>query len=456
MIGRYTMKFFDEMSLEEILSPEGHDCPCGRRHETGLKFLRIGQGVVECVPEALNFLGRKKPFLVADANTWEAAGKKVAAILEKNGIPYSSYIFPASRGHIEPDETAVGSLCMAFDPTCDIALAVGSGVMNDCCRVLAKTAKIGHMVVGTAPSMDGYASNSSSMIVEKIKTSIYSCCPQAIIADIDIMKEAPMRMLWAGLGDVLAKYNSLCEWRISHIAIDEYYCENVARLVRSSVKKVTENAPGLVNRAPEAVQAVVEGLILSGVAMDFAKISRPASGLEHYYSHMWEMEALREGRHADLHGICVGVGLCLTLPEYDLLRANRPTKEEAEQAYAEYTPEKWQQEMRGIFGATADDVIACEEKWQKNSSEKHEARLKNLLENWDEILRAMDEELPDTKELLTLMKSTGMPTTPEELGLDQGAVQRAYLGSREIRDKYLLSSLLWDIGRLKKDGYLPQ
>ena len=451
------MKYFDEMTLDEILSPEGHTCSCGRRHETGLKFLRIGQGVVECVPEALRFLGRKKPFVVADANTWEAAGKKVTAILEKSGIPYASYVFPASRGHIEPDEAAVGSLCMAYDPSCDIALAVGSGVINDCCRVLAKTAHIGHMVVGTAPSMDGYASNSSSMIVEKIKTSIYSCCPQAIIADIDIMKEAPMRMLWAGLGDVLAKYNSLCEWRISHIAIDEYYCENVARLVRSTVKKVTENAPGLISRAPEAVQAVVEGLILSGVAMDFAKISRPASGLEHYYSHMWEMEALREGRHADLHGICVGVGLCLTLPEYDLLRQDRrPTREEAEAAYAAYSPEKWRQEMREIFGATADDVIACEEKWQKNAKEKHEWRLKNLLDNWDAILRAMEEELPDTQQLLTLMKSTGMPTTPEELGLDTAAVQRAYLGSREIRDKYLLSSMLWDLGRLKKEGYLPQ
>ena len=448
------MAYFDEMALDELLRQEGHACACGREHKTGLQFLRIGSGVIAAVPEALAFLGRRKPFLVADANTWKAAGQQVAAILEAHQIPYGKYVFPESRGHIEPDESAVGSLTMHVDPTCDIALAVGSGVMNDCCRVLAHAAGIGHMVVGTAPSMDGYASNSSSMIVDRIKTSLYACCPQAIIADIDIMKEAPMRMLWAGLGDVLAKYNSLCEWRISHIATGEYYCENVARLVRASVRKVTANAPGLVKRDPAAVQAVVEGLILSGVAMDFAKISRPASGMEHYFSHMWEMEALRNGGHADLHGICVGVGLCLTLPLYDKLRQRGASREVADAAFAAFDPQQWEQEMRDIFGPTADDVIALEKKIGKNTKEVHEKRLNHLLANWDAVVRAMDEELPDTRQLLQMMRDTGMPTTPAELGLDQGAVHRAYLGTREIRDKYLLSSMLWDLGLLHDPEFL--
>jgi len=194
------MAYFDEMTLNELIRPEGHACECGKTHDTGLRFVRIGQGAVETVPEALAFLGAKKPFLVADHNTWQAAGEKVAEILKSHDIPFSSYVFPASRGHIEPDEAAVGSIAMAFDPSCDILLAVGSGVVNDCCRVMAHAAGNMHMVVGTAPSMDGYASNSSSMIVDRIKTSVYARCPQAIIADIDIMKEAPMELIRAGIG----------------------------------------------------------------------------------------------------------------------------------------------------------------------------------------------------------------------------------------------------------------
>ncbi len=440
-------KPFAAMTLEELISAQGHACGCGRTHHTGLQFLRTGAGVLAQLPDALRFLNKKKPFVVADVNTYQAAGEQVIRILKAAGVEYSLYVYPAACGHIEPDELAMGRLTMAYDPTCDVVLAVGSGVINDCCKVLAHAAHVPSMVVCTAPSMDGYASNSSSMVCERLKTSLYNACPAAILADIDIIKEAPMRMLWAGLGDMLAKYNALCEWRISHVIVEEYYCENIAGLMRASVQKIVQHAAQLVERDPAAVQAVVEGLILSGVAMDFAKISRPASGLEHYFSHMWEMEALRNGTHADLHGICVGVGLCLTLPLYEMLR-EKPSRAHAEATYCAFSAEKWEAQMRDIFGTSAQDVIDGEARWQKNDAQKHAQRLNRIFANWHAITAAIDEELPSTQAILSLMKALGMPTTPEELGLDAAATRRALVGSREIRDKYLLNSLLWDLGLL--------
>ncbi|HPR77588.1 MAG TPA: iron-containing alcohol dehydrogenase, partial [Candidatus Limiplasma sp.] len=132
----------------------------------------------------------------------------------------------------------------------------------------------------------------SSMIRDRVKVTLYNACPDAIIADTMIMKDAPERMLQAGLGDMLAKYIALCEWRISHIVTGEYYCEEVAGLMRNSLAKIVSAAPRLLERDPEVIGAVAEGLILSGVAMAFAQVSRPASGLEHYFSHLWEMFAL--------------------------------------------------------------------------------------------------------------------------------------------------------------------
>lgn len=445
--------YFDEMSLEEVLNPQGHQCACGRIHKTGLKILRIGQGVIRDIPDVIRQLGKTKPFVVADANTWKAAGEKAVAILEENGIPYTKFVFSEDMGRIEPNELPVGTLTMEYDPTCDIVMAVGSGVVNDCCRVLSRCAHIGHMVVGTAPSMDGYASNSSAMVKRNIKVSLYHCCPQAIIADTDIMRQAPMRMLWAGLGDVLAKYNAICEWRISNLITGEYYCENIARLVRASVRQVAENADGLVRRDPKAVEAVIKGLILSGVAMDFAGISRPASGLEHYFSHMWEMEGLRLGEPNDLHGISVAVGLCMTLPIYDTLRKNPPSREHAEKMYAAYTREKWEAEMKEIFGTTAWDIIENENAWKRNEPENFLKRMYGALDHWDEILKIMDDELPDTQQLIGMMKRIGMPTTPAELGYSEAKTRRAFLGSNFIRNKYLLSSLLWDLGLLHDGRY---
>lgn len=449
------MVSFDNMSIEELLNPNGHVCGCGMHHTTGLKTVRIGRGVINETVSVLRELGCKKPFIVADANTWRAAGKQVSELFDKNGIAYSAFVFPASKGHIEPNEAAVGSILFAFDKSCDVIVAVGSGVINDCCRVIANVANIGHIVVGTAPSMDGYASNSSSMVVNNVKVTVPGRPPQAIIGDIDILKEAPMEMLLAGLGDVFAKYSAICEWRISALVNGDSYCENTARLVRACVRKVKDSAVGLAQRDPDAVKAVMEGLVLSGIGMDLVKNSRPASGLEHYFSHLWEMDSLQKGIAPHLHGICVGVGECLTLKLFDALRNEKPSREKAQAAYEAFDQTEWEKEMHEVFGSTAQTIIDSEKNiYRKNGCEKHNARLNAILSNWDEILKIIDEELPDTASITALMKKVGFPTLPCELGYSDSDVYRAYIGTREIRDKYLLSSLLWDLGLLKDAEYL--
>ena len=259
---------FASMPLEELIREGGYECSCGRHHGAGLKYLKIGRNAVRYTAEALRALEISKPFVVCDINTRRAAWEKVKEQLDEAGIGYVFFCF--EEEHVEPDEHAVGALCMAFDPSCDGVLAIGSGVVNDCCKVLAHAAGCPQMVVGTAPSMDGYASNSSSMIQNRVKVTLYNACPGAIIADTEIMKDAPARMLWAGFGDMLAKYIALCEWRISHIVTGEYYCEAVAGLVRSSLAKIVANAPRLMERDPDVIGAVAEGLILSGLAMAFA------------------------------------------------------------------------------------------------------------------------------------------------------------------------------------------
>ena len=80
-----------------------------------------------------------------------------------------------------------------------------------------------------------------------------------------------------------AKYVSLCEWRISYIVTGEYCCRNFAGLVRETLEKCVTAAEGLERRNPAAFQSIMEGPVLSGIAMGFAKISRPASGLEHCF-----------------------------------------------------------------------------------------------------------------------------------------------------------------------------
>ena len=442
-------KHLSEMTLAELITEQGIPCSCGKVHKCQLRYFRAGAGAVQCLPEALKDRGRRHPMVVMDVNTEKAAGEKVRKVLDDAGIPHTDFVFPATSHKMEPDEYAMGALAMAMDPKCDVILAVGSGVINDCCKVMAHACNLTSMVVCTAPSMDGYCSNSASMIQNHIKVSLYNACPEAIIADTDILATAPDIMLQAGLGDMLAKYVSICEWRISHIIYDDPYCEEIAGMVRTCLKKIIDHADGLMKREPEALKAVLEGLVISGISMAFAEISRPASGLEHYFSHIWEMQALQKGEPSDLHGIQVGVGTLLTLWIYEhMLNMDAIDISKAETAMQNFSQEAWEHTMWEIFGPITPSILEIEKKVGKNKPETQKRHLQRLVEHWPEIQQIIREELPSRYSVYQLMKSCGMPLTPKDLHLTAMDTIHALKGSREIRDKYLTSSMLWDLGLL--------
>lgn len=444
--GEHMLRFA-EASLEELVRREGHECACGRRHAAAMDYLSIRPGASKETAQALAAMNCKRPFIICDVHTKAAAWAYVQPVLDAAGIDYVLHCLPME--HVEPSEQAMGSIIMGFDPSCDCVMGIGSGVINDCSKVLAHMTGRKMMIVGTAPSMDGYASNCSAMVSQGVKMTIVSNAPDAIICDIDIIRQAPLHMLRAGLGDMLAKYVALCEWRISHLVTEEYYCENIASLMRATLRKIRENAPGLRERDPQAVQATVEGLVLSGVAMSFAGFSRPASGLEHYFSHLWEMMALERGREFELHGIQVGVGTLKTLRLYERIRGMKPDRETALAFVRTFSEEKWESELRRILGSAGEAVIELERtKFHNNDPRAHAVRLERIIAHWDDILRIIDEELPPVEEIAGLMRSLDMAMEPEDIGIDRQDTVDAFRASRDTRKKYLTSSMLWDLGVL--------
>lgn len=441
---------FSEMSFDELTKKGGYACACGKRHATDLEFLRIGAGVVAALPEGLSAVGAKRPFVICDPNTYEAAGRQVVALLNESGVPHTLHIIPQHSEKLTPAEFELGSIAMNFDPACDFLLAVGAGVINDLVKMAGLLTGLKTGVVGTAPSMDGYASNSSSMEVNNVKSTIYNKCPALILCDTQIMAQAPMRMLWAGLGDMVAKYISVCEWRIAHLVIGEYYCEAVAEMMRASLKKIMAAAPGIKTRDPDAIGSIIEGLVLAGMAMSYAQVSRPASGLEHYFSHVWEMRALERGEHADLHGIQVGIGTLLTFKIYDRLRTIVPDRARALASVKNFDHAAWAENVRRVFGKTAPSILAIEEKAGKNDPAKHAARLHRIIEHWDAIQAIIREELPDSGWVESVMVDTGMPLYPADIGLSPKDVSDAFVCARDIRDKYLSCTLLWDLGYMEE------
>ena len=415
--------------------------------DTDIKVI-AGSGVVEELPKLVREWNCRKAFVVADPNTYAAAGEQVCALLGKSGIAYCSFVL--AQEEPSPDEHTVGSVVMHFDGACDLIIGVGSGVINDTCKILSSLTGRPYFIVATAPSMDGYASATSSMERDGLKVSLSSRCADVIIGDIDIMKKAPLHLLQAGLGDMLAKYVSICEWRIAHIITGEYYSEEIAQMVREARDRCVQNSQGLMRREEEAVKAVFEGLIICGQAMALAGVSRPASGVEHYFSHIWDMRALEFGGKASLHGLQCGVGTLLALKLYEQIRTMVPDKEKAVTYVNAFDFGQWSQTLRTFLGKGAEAMIVLEAREQKYSVEKHAERFAVITEKWQEIVAVMEEELPSAQSLETCLVQIGAPVSVQELGVDPDTLATTFQATKDIRDKYVLSRLAWDLGVLEE------
>ena len=403
-----------------------------------------GAGAIGRLPHLLSDMGIGSVFIFADENTYSAAGGVVVAALNAAGISTKEYIFTSDR--VEPSESFVGLAMMNFDPTLDAVVAVGSGVINDISKIVANISGKKYAVVATAPSMDGYASATSSMSVGGLKISLPSKCADIIIGDTDVLRNAPMKMMLSGLGDMLAKYVAICEWRISEIINGEPVSYEVADMVRASLKKCVENAPGLLLRDPAATEAVFDGLVLCGLAMKLAGTSRPASGIEHYLSHIWDMRGEEFGTPVELHGLQCAVGTYIAVGLYEKIKALTPDRDRALAFVRGFDYTKWSKRLKDFLGRGADAMIALEKKEGKYDVQKHSSRLDRIIARWDEIVAVMNEELPTVAELTALYDAVGMPKSMEEIGIDQSIIGMTFAAAKDIRDKYVLPRLTFDLG----------
>jgi glycerol-1-phosphate dehydrogenase [NAD(P)+] len=197
-------------------------------------------------------------------------------------------------------------------------------------------------------------------------------------------------MLKAGLGDMLAKYVSICEWRLGALITGEAYDAGIADSVRNALRKCVDHADGLLHREDEAIRAVFEGLVLTGEAMEKAGCSRPASGAEHYFSHLWDMRGLEFGTPTDLHGIQCAAATRICVKLYHRLKDIRPDREKALQYVRAFDPDKWNKSLRQFLGQATEPLIELEKREGKYNLQKQGERLRVIIARYDDILAVID------------------------------------------------------------------
>lgn len=422
-------------------------CSCGRTHSTGLEGCTVGAGVLTSLVDYVEKYGFKKVYVACDEITYGIAGEKVMNILHDANIDAKAHVF--TGGRFIPNEESLGKLMINAPRDLDLVVAVGTGSINDMCRFFSYQMNVPYAIVATAAPMDGFASSGAALMVDNIKQTIPAQTPLFIIGDIDILCGAPARMISAGLGDLLGKFTCLNDWRISKIVNDEYYCDTVVNLVKDCIENVLKNADKAASRDPKVIGDIMEGLVLTGVAMSFVGNSRPAAGCEHHLNHYWEAIEIQNGQIPVLHGIEVGLAEVVILKMTEFLRESRPDFDAAREKAKQYDQAAWEEKMKEVYGTASDAIIELEHESKKNDPEGRLKRIDKIEENWDEIVKLMNDYMPSAERMIEILKSLDAPYFPSQVGFSDEMLYNALVYGKENRARYTLLSMMGDLGVLE-------
>ena len=421
------------MSILELIESLKGECSCGMCHDTAIEDIVIESGAVNKVGAILKRNGfPKNLLLVADRNTIKAA-EGIIQSLDGFDIEYKIYdtLRVATMAEVEEIEALIKGRDIGV-------LSVGTGSINDPCRLASARQDKKLCIFATAPSMDGFASYGAPIVDRGFKFSYSAKSPEVIIGDTKILAEAPSELKSAGFGDMIAKYIGLVDWKISNLLLNEVYCERVAALTRDAVDELVELADKVTVNDEKTAGKIFEALLKTGVGMSFMQNSRPASGSEHVICHLLECKELLDGIIPNIHGDDVGVATLHMLKYYGEL-AN------VEKISASYETVNWD-EVYEFYGHLADDVKAVN--FPESIMDGITPEL--LEENWDKI-RSIIKDIPSLEVCREAMIKAGCKITVDDIGKDKKLFNDCVKYSTYMRKRLTLLRLSGMIGILPQD-----
>lgn len=264
----------------------------------------VGHGVLAETTDAIAELHLGgHPLLVTSPTAREMAGDRVVEAFAADGAePSVVVVEEASFAAVE----RVIETARAEDS--GFLIGVGGGKPIDIAKMASHSLEMGFVSVPTAASHDGIVSGRGSVPEGDTRHSVAAEPPLAVVADTEIIANAPWELMTAGCADIISNYTAVRDWQLAHRLQNVEYSEYAGALSRMTAEMLVDNADSIKKGLEESAWVVVKALVSSGVAMSIADSSRPASGAEHLFSH--QLDRIAPG--SALHGHQVGVGSILT------------------------------------------------------------------------------------------------------------------------------------------------
>ena len=407
------------------------------------KALVIGQDVLKSTSKLFKeqFPG-KKAIIVADIITFGIAGETVVKQFESEGIAQEqAYIY--TDPEIYAEYKYVDELVEVLKQHNAIPVAVGSGTINDLTKLAAHLTNRPYMCVATAASMDGYTAFGASITANGAKQTFNCPAPQACLADIDILSAAPTEMTASGYADLFAKITAGADWILADALNVEPIDETAWSIVQDGLHEALADPKGTKNGDINAVTQLTEGLMLGGFAMQWSKSSRPASGAEHQFSHLWNMEHhLNNGEHVS-HGFQVSIGTLAITALYDVVLKTDLDKLDIQAALKQWpTLDELQEQSLAIFKGSDFPEIGWQETKAKYIDHRElEKQLQTLKDNWPTIKQRLAEQIVPFEEAKARLATVGAPTEPEHIGISKAKLKETFVRAQYIRRRFTILDL---------------
>lgn len=429
-----------------------------------------GKDAAASVPGILErHFGGAPAYIVADEHTWEAAGARVESALREAGASIAGcFIFPGEP-RLHADYAHAAALAALLREAAGAAgagpapISVGSGTVNDLVKRAAHEAGLSYLCVPTAASVDGYTSAGAALLDGGFKRTFPCPAPRAVAADEAILAAAPAYLASSGFGDLAGKIVAGTDWIIAARAaaagvpgtepIDPLAWD----MTQTKLSAYLEKSADAVRGDGEAVAALFEALALTGFAMQYTSSSRPVSGCEHLYSHLWEMADLCVAGVPVTHGHKVALGtLCAAGLTRALFRRKEPPAPTRLPMRAPSAEERAAQVRRAFAEGVAGKAVApsaveaaVATALEKLPSQAALGRIREwAADSWTELRAEVLDRLPSYAELRAALARAGCPVRPEEAGLGRtealGSARRAQM----LRVRYTALDLAWDLGVL--------
>lgn len=422
------------------------------RKATTTHHVFVAPSALAALPDAVRAAEDRPPLLVVDPNTMEAAGRDALAILQQAGLSPTVPVVLEVAPRLKPHASIARDIADVIRERGALPVAVGSGVINDLTKYAAERAGTPYVCVATAASMDGYAASGAALLDDGFKRTLGCAPPISIVADLNVIARAPSRMAGWGYGDLAGKIVAGADWKLADCLLEEPINPEPFALVQNNVRGWLSR-PGEIGRSDHAALGdLVNGLLVSGFAMQAHGNSRPASGAEHLISHVWEMERLTHQGEPAAHGACVGIGTVAILALYEWFLSQDIDETVIAQAKgAASSPEQVEAEIVAAFqDPHIADSARTEMRAKLERAARRGERLATLAANWPALRDELRRFCVPPEQMEGWLRQAGAPAHPADLGVPLTKLAAEYRRARLIRRRFTILDLLDDLGWLNR------